>query len=44
MVDLLDKLAQTLDVQIADFFIAPQPGEQPPKALPGGRNASKLTP
>jgi transcriptional regulator with XRE-family HTH domain len=40
-VDLLDRLAERLDVELAEFFIEPLPGEKPPKPMKGGRRASK---
>jgi len=36
-VDLLERLAKTLDVPIAELFRAPKPNAQKPKPLPGGR-------
>src|SRR5690348_15185953 len=36
-VAVLERLSQALDSQIAEFFMAPKPGEAPPQALPGGR-------
>jgi transcriptional regulator with XRE-family HTH domain len=40
-VDLLDRLAEKLDVELAEFFIKPLPGEKPPKPLKSGRRAAK---
>ncbi len=36
-VDLLDRVAAVLDVPMAELFVAPAPGDEPPKPLPGGR-------
>ena len=36
-VDLLDKLAFALDVELVEFFQAPAPGEAPPRPLKSGR-------
>jgi transcriptional regulator with XRE-family HTH domain len=36
-VDVLDKLAQTLSVPIAELFAAPAKGSAPPKPLNSGR-------
>jgi transcriptional regulator with XRE-family HTH domain len=38
-VDLLDRLAKTLGVPIAEFFKQPRGGATPPKALRSGRRA-----
>ena len=38
-VDLLDRVAATLEVALAELFVAPVPGEPPPRPLPGGRKA-----
>ena len=35
--DLLDKLARVLKVQISDFFVEVPKGAKPQKPLPGGR-------
>ena len=36
-VDLLDRLATALTVEVADFFVKPEKGESPPEPLPKGR-------
>jgi len=36
-VDLLDKLAATLDVPLSEFFKVPRTGSSPPKPLRSGR-------
>lgn len=38
--DLLDRLAAALGVEIAEFFRSPPSGEDPPASLPRGRKAS----
>ena len=38
-VDLLDRLAKTLSVHIADFFVEPTKGASAPKPLRPGRRA-----
>ncbi len=40
-VDLSHRLAEKLEVELAEFFIKPPPGEKPPLPLKGGRRASK---
>ncbi len=40
-VDLLDKLAEALDVPFHELFLPPEPGAAPPKALPSGRPRGK---
>ncbi|WP_082531634.1 helix-turn-helix transcriptional regulator [Methylobacterium sp. Leaf469] len=35
--DLLDRVAGVLNVPLGDLFVAPAPGEAPPRPLPGGR-------
>jgi transcriptional regulator with XRE-family HTH domain len=40
-VDLLDRIAEALSVNITDFFIHPKAGEKPPAPLKGGRRPSK---
>ena len=40
-VAMLDRLATALNARIAEFFVVPAPGEPMPKALPGGRRASR---
>jgi transcriptional regulator with XRE-family HTH domain len=39
-VDILDRLATTLDVPLVEFFKAPPPGTKRPEALPKGRRKS----
>jgi transcriptional regulator with XRE-family HTH domain len=36
-VDVLDRLARTLAVPLAEFFVEPARGSSPPKPLKGGR-------
>lgn len=36
-VDILDRLAATLSVPIAEFFVVPAEGSEPPKPLRQGR-------
>jgi DNA-binding XRE family transcriptional regulator len=36
-IDVLDRLSKTLKVHIAEFFVEPAKGAQPPQPLPGGR-------
>jgi transcriptional regulator with XRE-family HTH domain len=40
-IDLLDRLAKTLGVPLADFFALPAKGAIAPKTLPKGRKAGK---
>ena len=40
-VDVLDRLAQTLSITIAEFFIEPAKGSSPPKPLRSGRRPSR---
>ena len=40
-VDVLDRLAATLSVPIADLFIEPTKGSSPPKPLRSGRRPSQ---
>lgn len=40
-VDLLDRLAMTLDVPISEFFKGPRGGAAPPKPLRSGRRGSR---
>ncbi|WP_081727449.1 helix-turn-helix transcriptional regulator [Mesorhizobium sp. L2C067A000] len=35
--DVLDRLAHTLDIGLAELFRQPEPGEEPPKPLRSGR-------
>lgn len=36
-IDLLDRLAETLGVQLSEFFVQPPKGATTPKTLPKGR-------
>ena len=36
-VDMLEKLAGVLGVELGEFFVLPDPGEEPPKPLRAGR-------
>ncbi|EGP10332.1 putative transcriptional regulator [Bradyrhizobiaceae bacterium SG-6C] len=36
-IDLLDRLAETLGVQLSEFFVQPPRGATTPKTLPKGR-------
>lgn len=36
-VDLLDRIADALDVPMSELFVAPADGERPPQPLRGGR-------
>jgi transcriptional regulator with XRE-family HTH domain len=36
-VDLLDKVASALNVQLSEFFVVPEPGSEPPTTLQSGR-------
>ena len=36
-IDMLEKIATVLEVEIAEFFLKPDPTERPPKPLPAGR-------
>lgn len=36
-IDMLEKLAGVLGVELAEFFVLPGPDEQPPKPLRAGR-------
>ena len=38
--DLLDRLAAVLNVELASFFEVPEVGEPRPKALPSGRRSA----
>ena len=40
-VDVLDRLAKTLDVPISEFFKQPRKGAAPPKPLRSGRRPSR---
>ena len=40
-IDLLDRLAKTLEVPLAEFFTQPAKGAPAPKSLPQGRKVSR---
>jgi transcriptional regulator with XRE-family HTH domain len=40
-IDLLDRLAKTLEVPLAEFFTQPAKGAPAPKPLPQGRKVSR---
>ena len=40
-VAVLERLAEALDVSIAEFFVVPRPDEPEPRPLPGGRRAGR---
>jgi transcriptional regulator with XRE-family HTH domain len=40
-VAVLERLALALEVEIAEFFVAPKPGTRRPDPLPSGRRPSK---
>jgi transcriptional regulator with XRE-family HTH domain len=40
-VDVLDRLAKTLEVPVSEFFKQPRKGVSPPKPLRGGRRPTK---
>jgi transcriptional regulator with XRE-family HTH domain len=40
-IDLLDRLATTLDVPLSEFFVQPAKGATPPRPLPQGRKISR---
>lgn len=42
-IDLLDRLARTLDVQLSELFLLPPRGAAMPKALPKGRKPIRST-
>ena len=41
-IDLLDRLAETLGVQLSEFFLHPPKGATTPKTLPKGRKRIRL--
>ncbi|MHC6154189.1 helix-turn-helix domain-containing protein [Bradyrhizobium elkanii] len=41
-IDLLDRLAETLGVQLSELFIQPPRGATTPKTLPKGRKPTRL--
>ncbi|HVZ90278.1 MAG TPA: helix-turn-helix domain-containing protein, partial [Rhizomicrobium sp.] len=41
-VDLVDKLAEALNAPFHELFLPPEPGAEPPRALPSGRHADLL--
>lgn len=40
-IDLLDRLAKTLSVPLAEFFVVPAKGASPPKTLKKGRKTTR---
>jgi transcriptional regulator with XRE-family HTH domain len=40
-IDLLERIANTLDVPLSEFFVVPPKGATTPKPLPKGRKVSK---
>lgn len=36
-IDMLEKIAGALGVEVGEFFVHPEPNEQPPKPLRAGR-------
>ena len=40
-VDLLDRIAEALTVPVSELFVAPEPGEAPPRPLRGGRRSRR---
>jgi len=40
-IDLLDRIAKTLDVHVSELFIQPPKGAMPPKNLPKGRKPKR---
>jgi transcriptional regulator with XRE-family HTH domain len=40
-IDLLEKVAKVLGVEIAELFAVPPPDSERPKPLPGGRHRSR---
>lgn len=40
-VDVMDRLAKTLQVPLSQFFKTPKPGAKPPRPLRGGRKRSQ---
>lgn len=43
-IDLLDRLAETLDVQLSEFFLQPPKGATTPTTLPKGRKPIRPNP
>lgn len=41
-VDLLERIARALAVDLVEFFAPPKPGAERPKALPAGRRAKPV--
>jgi transcriptional regulator with XRE-family HTH domain len=41
-IDVLERIAAVLHVELTELFTLPLPGENPPKPLPGGRRRKKL--
>src|SRR5438105_14361196 len=42
-VDILERLASALEVEIADFFAVPSRRDRAPEALPGGRRSRRCS-
>jgi transcriptional regulator with XRE-family HTH domain len=40
-VAVLERLSEALNAAIVEFFVVPDPGEPPPKPLPGGRRSNR---
>jgi transcriptional regulator with XRE-family HTH domain len=40
-IDVLERLTRVLEVEIAELFAVPEPHEQRPESLPGGRRPSR---
>ncbi|WP_080586251.1 helix-turn-helix domain-containing protein [Bradyrhizobium elkanii] len=40
-IDLLDRIAETLDVHLSEFFVRPPKGARSPKTLPKGRKLAR---
>jgi transcriptional regulator with XRE-family HTH domain len=38
-IDVLERLASVLGVELLDFFVVPARSDQPPEPLPGGRRS-----
>ena len=41
-IDVLERIASVLEVEMAELFRVPQPNEIPPNTLPGGRRTKRL--
>jgi transcriptional regulator with XRE-family HTH domain len=40
-IDILERIAGVLEVEIAELFVIPQPTDERPAPLPGGRHSSR---